>query len=85
MNNLTIVTVLVPLGFIIGSYFGGTLLPRHGSRKLILAANVLLIIANALKLIESTAVIMISRLVIGMLNGVTLVCLSKAINDTVPA
>lgn len=85
LNNLTIVTVLVPLGFAIGSYAGGALLPRFGPRKLIIAVNVICLLFNILKLIESTAVIMLARLALGTALGVALVCLSKAINDTVPA
>lgn len=82
---MTIVTVLALLGLSVGSYFGGLMLPKFGSRKLILIANIVSLVFNILKLYLNTVTIMIARLVFGFCMGITCVCLSKAINDTVPA
>lgn len=84
-NYLTIATVLPSPAVGIGGYFGGTLLPKYGSRKLIIATNIIALIFNLLKLIEATATIMVARFVVGLVMGIAVVCLSKAINDTVPA
>lgn len=83
-NNLTITTVIASLGMGIGCYIGGSLLPRFGPRKLIIAANLISMIFNIVKLFENTAAIMISRFVFGTSMGVAAVTMSKAINDTVP-
>lgn len=69
----------------VGAYLGGALLPRFGSRKLIIGANVISLIFNFVKLIENTTAIIVARLVYGTAMGLAAVCLSKAINDTVPA
>ena len=78
-------TVLSSLGIGIGAYFGGVLLPRFGSRKLIIATNMIGLIFNVLKLIENTIFLMVARLGLGICMGVALICLSRVINDTVPA
>ena len=75
----------MPLGFAIGSYFGGSLLPKYGSRKMIIAVNMICFFFNILKLIENTTMILTSRFILGTVLGVAIVGLSKAINDTVPA
>lgn len=85
LNNLTIVISLTTLGMSIGSYFGGLLLPKFGSRKLMIIANIVSLMFNLLKLIENTAIIMAARLAFGVTTGITAVCLSRTINDTVPA
>ena len=77
-------TVLGVFGMQIGAYFGGLLLPKYGSRKLIIFANVISLAFNALKLVENTACIMVARLIFGIAIGLAAVCLSRAINDTVP-
>ena len=78
-------TVLASLGIGIGAYFGGSLLPKYGSRKLIIVSNTIGLIFNSLKLVENTAIIMVARFGFGLIMGVALVCLSRVINDTVPA
>lgn len=85
LNEVTVVTVLAVLGLSIGAYLGGILLPRFGSRKLILIANLVSLLFNILKLVLNTTTIMIARFVTGISVGIACVCLSKAINDTVPA
>ena len=84
-NYLTIATVLPSLGLAFGGYLGGKLVSTYGSRKLILTFNLIALIFNCLKLIENTITILVGRLVFGLSAGVCSVCLSKAINDTVPA
>lgn len=69
----------------IGGYFAGSLLPRYGSRRLLLICNILALLFNLIKLIEDTAAIMIGRLMFGFTMGVATVCISKAINDNVPS
>lgn len=76
--------MLGPLGVAIGSQIGGSLLPKYGSRKLVIFANAISILANIGKLWESTWPIMINRFIFGIMTGITNVCLSKTINDTVP-
>lgn len=61
------------------------MLPKYGPRKLILVANVISLVANAAKLIENTGTLMITRLIFGIAMGLAAVCLSRAINNTVPA
>lgn len=68
-----------------GCYIGGVLLPRFGSRNTIIGANLISIIFNIIKLIESTTALMLGRIMFGVAMGVSLVSLGKAINDTVPA
>lgn len=84
-NNLTIVTVMALLGMIFGGYIGGLLLPKFGSRRLIIAANIISLIFNTLKQIESTGTIMTARFAYGVAMGLAAVSLSRTINDTVPA
>ena len=84
-NYLTIATVLPAPALGIGGYFGGNLLPKYGSRKLIIATNSIALAFNLLKLVEATASILVARFVLGLAMGIAVVCLSKAINDTVPA
>ena len=69
----------------IGCYIGGALLPRFGSRRLIIASNFIGLLFTILKLIENSGSILIGRLFTGVTLGIACVCLSKAINDTVPA
>lgn len=69
----------------IGCYIGGALLPKYGSRRLIIISNFIGLIFTILKLIENSGAILIGRIVTGVTLGVACVCLSKAINDTVPA
>ena len=59
-------------------------MPKIGSRKMIMIANVISLVFNIIKLIENTAAIMIARFFFGVCMGVTCVGLSKAINDTIP-
>ena len=73
------------MGLGIGGYFGGALLPKYGSRKLIIGANIISIIFNILKLVENTEVIMVARFFFGVVMGLASVSLSRAINDTVPS
>lgn len=82
---MTIITVIAGLGLGVGAYIGGALLPRFGSRKLIIGSNMIALIFNIIKLTENTAAIMIARFVFGTTMGVAAVALSKAINDTVPS
>lgn len=84
LNNVTLVTVLASLGLAIGCQIGGYLLPKYGGRKMLIAANAIAFIFNLVKLIENTVCIMIGRLVFGITMGVTTICLSRSINDTVP-
>lgn len=85
LNYLTIATVLPSLGLAIGAFLGGKLVSTYGSRKLILTFNLIALVFNCLKLIENTVAILVGRLAFGISTGVCSVCLSKAINDTVPA
>lgn len=84
-NNLTITIGIAALGMGFGAYLGGALLPRFGSRKLIIFCNVISLIFNIIKLIESTAAIITARLVYGTAMGIAAVCLARSINDTIPA
>lgn len=77
--------VIAALGMGIGAYIGGALLPRFGSRRLIIAANIVSLVFNIIKLIESTAAIITARFVYGTAMGIAAVCLARAINDTIPA
>lgn len=79
------ITVLGHLGMSLGCYIGGMVLPKFGSRKVIIGANIISIIFNIIKLIENTTALMIGRIMFGVTMGVSLVGLSRAINDTVPA
>lgn len=85
LNNVTMITVLGHLGMSLGCYIGGMVLPKFGSRKVIIGANIIAIIFNIIKLIENTTALMIGRIMFGVTMGVSLVGLSRAINDTVPA
>jgi MFS family permease len=85
MNNFTLVMILPSFGMMIGAFFGGKLLPKYGSRKVTIVANIVAVAFTVLKLVENTACIMVGRLVNGLLIGMTSVCLSHAISNTVPA
>jgi len=84
-NNLTLVSVAALFGMIFGSYSGGYLLPRYGSRRLIIMANSVCLVFNIIKLFEITATIIIARFIFGVFIGIAVVSLTRAINDTVPA
>ena len=84
-NSLTISTILASVGMGIGGSFAGSLIPRYGSRKVLLFCNTLAVVFNIIKIIETSAAIMIGRFMFGFLMGIAAVCLSKVINDTVPA
>lgn len=84
-NNLTLVTVATSFGMIFGGYLGGYLLPRYGSRRIIIVVNTISLVMNIIKLLENTVAIMVSRLILGLCVGISTVCLGRAINDTVPA
>lgn len=77
--------MIAALGIGIGAYIGGTLLPRYGSRKLIIGANAIALVFNFVKLIESTIAIILARFVYGTAMGLAVVCLARVINDTIPA
>lgn len=49
LNYLTSVTVIAVLGLTFGGYLGGSLIPKFGSRKLVIIANVISLIFNILK------------------------------------
>lgn len=84
-NYFTIISVLPFLGMSFGCYFGGALLPKFGSRKIIIVANIFKLIFNILKMVQNTTSLIIARFMIGVFLGITNVTLSRAINDTVPA
>ena len=44
LNFFTITSVLPFLGMCFGCYFGGVLLPKFGSRRIIIAANIITLI-----------------------------------------
>lgn len=81
---MTITTVLGSLGLSIGSAVGGKIGARFGLRRSLLVATALGILSNFVKLIDTTATVMVGRLLFGFFNGITSFCQSKAINDTVP-
>lgn len=82
---MTIVTVLASISMGIGGYFGGSLLPKFGSRKILICCNAVALLFNIVKLVENTVAIMVARLFFSISMGIAAVCLSRAINDTVPA
>lgn len=69
----------------IGGYLAGSLIPRFGSRRVLLFCNVIALFFNIMKIIENTAAIMVGRFMFGFVMGIAAVCLSKAINDNVPS
>lgn len=84
-NSLTISTILASVGMGVAGYFAGSLIPKYGSRKVLLVCNIIALLFNLVKLIENTAAIMVGRFMFGFTMGIACVCLSKAINDTVPS
>lgn len=84
-NFLTITSVLPFLGMSLGCYCGGALLPKYGSRRIIIASNIISLIFNILKMMDNTITLIFARFITGITQGITCVSLSRAINDTVPA
>lgn len=84
VRNLTILTVLGPLGLSIGSTIGGKIGPRLGIKRTLILANILAFGATCLKLILNTGTIFAGRFLYGLFCGVQLFCQSKQLNDTVP-
>lgn len=85
VNYITICVITGSAGLALGSLLGGWLLPKYGSRKIVLAANIIGLFCNCIKLIENTTCILIGRFIFGIMAQAAGVSLAKTINDTVPA
>mmetsp|Transcript_11875 Transcript_11875/g.20088 ORF Transcript_11875/g.20088 Transcript_11875/m.20088 type:complete len:189 (+) Transcript_11875:191-757(+) len=85
LSNITIVTILGPMGLATGSFLGGKVIARAGGiRRLIILTNLLAIITSLLKITLDPVSIMLGRYLYGTCCGIMNFCLSKALNDTVP-
>ena len=74
MSMYTLVIVIGILGLAIGSVVGGTIGTKLGLRTTLLSTLALGAVFNGIKLVESTACILVGRFFFGFLNGITTFC-----------
>ena len=60
-------------------------MPKFGVWKTILLANFSAIVINGIKQILTTPTILIGRVLFGVCVGISNICLSKVLNDTIPS
>ena len=83
----TLTTVVGQLGIATGCLFGPKIIKwneKHNISKILYGFNVLAILVNFLKLVESFYCIAFARLIFGFCSGLLNITLTKCLNDTVP-
>ena len=82
-------TILNVIGFVgagIGTFSGGYLAPKIGGiRRTLTLFNFLGLLSCLLKFIENFPAILLGRILFSICAGLQTFCMSKALNDTIPA
>lgn len=83
-SDITKCTLLGPAGIAVGSMIASKLGPKIGIKKLLLLSNGIALVANLVKVIETSATIFLGRIVFSICAGAANFCIGKAISETVP-